>query len=253
MIFDIIQDKLAAGRKITSSWTYSYIFKRSGKSNQCYSLYRQISFSCLSQTHISLIITEIFGRKENTYWDKMYVLFSLSFLLGNVSINVTLWHVRINIVAMRSAEMSSCALLSYVCHCKQYKSIWKWCLENVTMHSISVVKAHVVVNNIKLLIVAWRSNNEFHLHYCRDTEYFVLQSTYIALHVKYTIFLFCFNQFFFLGRFCKRLQYWISRKSIQWDPKWYMRTDGWTDRRDLGERAFNHKSFFMCSKEVGPQ
>lgn len=97
------QDKLTAGRKITSSWTHSYIFKRSGKSNQCYNLYRQNSFSCLSQARVSLIITEILGRKENTYSDKTYVLFSLSFLLG---INVTLWHVRVNIVVMRSAEMS---------------------------------------------------------------------------------------------------------------------------------------------------
>ena len=51
-------------------------------------------------------ITEILGRKENTYWAKMYVLFSLSFLLWTVRINVTQWHAPLNIVAVGSEEMS---------------------------------------------------------------------------------------------------------------------------------------------------
>ena len=68
------QDKLATGRKITSSWTYSYIFKRSGKSNQCYNLYRQISFFLfISSSRFFHYYRNTLGRKENMYWAKMYV------------------------------------------------------------------------------------------------------------------------------------------------------------------------------------
>ena len=51
--------------------------------------------------------------------------------------------------------------------------------------------------------------------------------TYLVLHVKRPIFLSDFNQIWILRTvFNKNPQYRNSRKSVQWTPCWYMRTDG---------------------------
>jgi hypothetical protein len=44
--------------------------------------------------------------------------------------------------------------------------------------------------------------------------------------------------------FLKSSHYEISRKSVQWEPPWYKRTHGVTDRHDEGKKSF---SLFMPS------
>jgi hypothetical protein len=50
---------------------------------------------------------------------------------------------------------------------------------------------------------------------------------YIGLHVKYPLFLSDFNETSHISKdFRKSLKYQISRKSVQYEPSWCMRTDG---------------------------
>jgi len=54
----------------------------------------------------------------------------------------------------------------------------------------------------------------------------------LALHVSARKFCSIFKEIWsFSTDFNKRLQYQISRKSVQWEPRWYMRTDGQTNGR----------------------
>ena len=45
-------------------------------------------------------------------------------------------------------------------------------------------------------------------------------------HVKYPLFLSDFNEMNFLDRFSKKLKYQVLSKSVQWEPSYFMRTDG---------------------------
>ena len=55
----------------------------------------------------------------------------------------------------------------------------------------------------------------------------------LGLDIKYPVFLSDFNQIWmFWADFSKSLQYRTSRNSVWWEPSWYGRTDGQTDRYD---------------------
>jgi hypothetical protein len=61
----------------------------------------------------------------------------------------------------------------------------------------------------------------------------LLNSTRVCLHVKCPALLSDFNHIWILWRdLHKRIHYQISRKSVQWEPSWYVWTKGRTDGRD---------------------
>jgi len=53
---------------------------------------------------------------------------------------------------------------------------------------------------------------------------------YICRHVKYPLLLSDFNESLILDRFSKNNQHQISWKSVQWEPRFCVRTGGQTDR-----------------------
>ena len=64
--------------------------------------------------------------------------------------------------------------------------------------------------------------------------------TCLSLHVKCPIWSSDFNQIYsFSTRFRRSSQYKISRKSVQWEPPWYKRTHGVTDRHDEAKKSFS--------------
>jgi len=86
-------------------------------------------------------------------------------------------------------------------------------------------------------MLPWKLNNGFTLLCCSVTKYFanaVNNKNVFRSHVKCPILSSSdFNQIFrFSTGFRKSSQYQISRKSVQWEPPWYRRTHGVTDRRD---------------------
>jgi len=70
--------------------------------------------------------------------------------------------------------------------------------------------------------------------------------TCLGIHVKCPILSSDFNQICcFSTGFRKSFQYQISRKSVRWEPLWYKRTHGMTDRHDEAKKSF---SLFMPSR-----
>jgi hypothetical protein len=69
---------------------------------------------------------------------------------------------------------------------------------------------------------------------------------FTGVHVKCPLFLWDFNQTWIISTDSRKiLKYQISWKSVQWEPKCYMRTDGHTDRRtDKHDRVNGHFSQF---------
>ena len=66
--------------------------------------------------------------------------------------------------------------------------------------------------------------------------------TYLGLHIKRPIISSDYNQIWcFTTDFHKSPppQYQISLKSVQWEPRWYMRTDGRTDGHDEANMRFS--------------
>jgi hypothetical protein len=62
---------------------------------------------------------------------------------------------------------------------------------------------------------------------------------YIGLHVKYPLFLSDFNKIWiFTSDFRKVLKYQIAWNSFQWEPSYFVRTDGLTDGYDEGKSLF---------------
>jgi hypothetical protein len=57
---------------------------------------------------------------------------------------------------------------------------------------------------------------------------------YIGLHVKYPLLLPDFNETVTFSTYVQnKLKYQFSRKPVQWEPSFSMRTDGWTDMTKL--------------------
>ena len=56
-----------------------------------------------------------------------------------------------------------------------------------------------------------------------------------------------FDQMFWVsGKILYNPQYKIPRKSIQWEPRWYVRTDGRTERRTEGRDKTNTRYAYAC-------
>ena len=107
-----------------------------------------------------------------------------------------MWTVRVTIIA---TERQHCLFVCYsaTCHCQQYKDIE--CYTTILLWPI-----YVTGNNKKNA----------------------------GLHVKCPIVLYDFNQIWISSKdFHKSPQYQVSRKSVRWDPRSCMRTDGRTSRR----------------------
>ena len=64
--------------------------------------------------------------------------------------------------------------------------------------------------------------------------------TYLDLQVKCPIFLPDFNQIWTSTDFRESPQYQISRKSLQWEPGWYMRMEGRTEDMTKVVAAFRN-------------
>jgi len=70
-------------------------------------------------------------------------------------------------------------------------------------------------------------------------------NTHSDPHVKFPIFLPEFKQIcIFSTDFDKSPQCQISRKSVHWEPRWYMRTDRRTDGHGEANRLFSR----LCEK-----
>jgi hypothetical protein len=97
----------------------------------------------------------------------------------------------------------------------------------VAMRSLCIVELRVTVNNVKILSVPQKKN-------CSYGEFMTpaTTKTYLGLHVKCPIILSDFNQIWSsLTCFHRSIRYEMSRRSVQLNPRWYMRTDGQTDRQ----------------------
>jgi hypothetical protein len=109
--------------------------------------------------------------------------------------DAAVWRFRVSTVAMAMHQCVLCVLLSYT----SLARIYKHCV------AYSTFTANL---------------------------YRQQQGRYLGHHVKCPIFLYGFNQIRSSPKdIHKSSQYQISRKSIQWDPRWYRRTETRTDGR----------------------
>ena len=80
------------------------------------------------------------------------------------------------------------------------------------------------------------------------------EKKYVDLQVKFPIHLFGFNQIWnFSPDFRISLQDKISQKSIQWEPRWYMRIGRRADKEDDSNRRFSRRKgthIKMCNFSV---
>jgi hypothetical protein len=90
---------------------------------------------------------------------------------------------------------------------------------NATMHSVFIVELRVSVNNIKLPRLVQQC-------FCNEFMSLAAIKKTLGLYVNCLIFLLDFNRIWTLTDFHESTQYQISRKYVQWEPCWYIRTDG---------------------------
>jgi hypothetical protein len=122
---------------------------------------------------------------------------------GNV--HVTLWRVRVKPFAMEAEKCLPFVLLRYIFRCQQCNKYGKLC------HG----------STARGCLYCWR-----YISLCQEYK------QHLRLHVKCLIFLSDFNQTSsFATEFRKSPQQQITRKSVQWEPRWHMRTNGQTDSR----------------------
>jgi hypothetical protein len=103
------------------------------------------------------------------------------------------------------------------------------------------LKCMNIVTNICILYMALESNFQIFRFSYRVNNTKILRSstvlfwqiyvagsnkTYLSLHVECPIFLLDFNQIFiFSTDFHRSFQYQVSRKFVEWEPRWYMMTE----------------------------
>jgi len=86
---------------------------------------------------------------------------------------------------------------------------------------MNIVELHVIVNNTKHLVL---HKSVFTMNLCRQE-----QQNILGLHVKYPIFFSDFKQIrSFMTTFHKSLEYQILSKSVHWEPRCCVMTDGRT-------------------------
>jgi hypothetical protein len=88
--------------------------------------------------------------------------------------------------------------------------------------------------NIKYVVIFSTSSSEIFLSLRRIQRYFIINMHRSSCKIPIILIGFC-RTYFFSGRFSKKINFQISSKSIQWEPRcslWTNRQiDGETDRR----------------------
>jgi hypothetical protein len=129
-------------------------------------------------------------------------------------------------------KLHSLLLLTYLCLCWQFNKYWKGC--------------------------QWRHSKAFSvlLRYISRCQRY---KTHSDLHVHCPIFLSDINQILnFPTGFRKNPQYQISRKSVQWEPRWCMRTGGVKSKfvcrfsRDVFAKFIKNYLFLSTSISLTP-
>jgi hypothetical protein len=113
--------------------------------------------------------------------------------------------------------------------------------ENATVSSVCIVELHVCqqYENIEVL-----HSNAFFGEFVSPVK--IKRSTY--LHVKWPTSLSGFNRISNVKTdFRKRPQYEISQKSVQWEPRWYV----WTDGQTMTQLSEHTDWLYPCSRVRG--
>ena len=111
------------------------------------------------------------------------------------------------------------------------------CNGKAIMHSVCVVELHVgqQYKNSECCtnMILWR----------------IYVTSNAVLHVQHAILLSDFNQIWIVStEFYKSPKYQISRKSVQCESRWYMWTDGQTDRKTDWHDETNKSFSLLCGR-----